>query len=658
MNHWRLAVVLGLMLVCALSAVADDTSQEAAAGDIPTVVEVTPAGIELVIGFNRIGEAMDRSEQLNEALGIVSQTDFRDEFDRFIGRGVVDFAGPAVIYALTGFETDTTDFTRLGACVFLQDPQSARATLGAEMELPDAQITGLKFGEPGFTMQGGFLERMLYAALGDDALRESFESPSLATELDPGVVDRLNAADILAIAKRGPMLDELWHGILPPAPVASEGAATDEEAQQLARQVQQLSQSIEWMTFAGNVALSDDTEPLPIGTRVGFSAICDHAADSESAALLEHLGNDNQPTTFTGLPAGDAVVAVAGKLDGSTHMGVVRYAADIAFQLWNSSHGLPDSLIGEQFLSTFEEAGEHLQGGRLAIYRNDDHAQHGRFAVVVIFDAEDPQAFLGDMRQLVRLANADEIAAADDAAPVTDDDIRALVTQLGDRTYRVRRSATNRLMLIGPRAVPFLQEGLEADSLELKTRARVILEQIEALNTFESRHFLGSDMFQNLEVEQRYIIAGEELADGAPVDLISTTITDEADQPFAQRLTSWLGPEWNRWRIAATDEHVVVVIGSRDDLLQQTMDNLNGTNVAQLETPAWQATERPHQFELHVDLRAFLPANTDADAQPPPATTTPGDLVSVGLAFARDTIHVDAFVPLGQLPVHGWPFGF
>ncbi len=659
MTLWRLTGVLCLTAACVSQSAADDaadgTDDAAAPETIPTVVDVTPAGVELVIGFNRLGEAMDRSQELNEALGIVNQNnDFRKEFDRFIGPGVVDFAGPVVIYALTGFETETTDFNRLGAAVYVQDPQAARVTLGADKALPDGETTSLTFGgAPGFMLTGGFQKRMVYASLGDNALRESIGQPNLASELDPGVVERLNAADVLAVAKRGPMLDELWDGILPPAPVAAEGA--DDESQKLARQVQQLTQSIEWMTFAGNVALNPDEAELPIGARFGFSAMCDHAPDSESAALLEHLGNDNQPTTFAGLPAGDSVVAVAGKLDGSTHMGVVRYVADIAFQQWNNSHGLPDSLIGEQFLSIFEEAGEHLQGGRLAIYRNEDHALDGRFAVVVIFDAEDPQAFLGDMRQLIRLANADEIAAADDAVAVTDDDIRALVTQLGDRTYRVRRSATNRLMLIGPRAVPFLREGMEADSLELRTRAKVILDQIEALNTFESRHFLGSDIFQNLEVEQRYIIGGEQLADGAPVDLISTSITDEADQPFAQRLTSWLGPDWNRLRIAATDEHIVVVMGSRDDLLQQTVDNLSGASGSQLDVPAWQVADRPHQFELHVDLQAFLPTDEAVDTEvPPPA---PG-LVSVGLAFARDTIHVDAFVPLGQLPVRGWPFGW
>lgn len=656
MTFRRLTGVLCLVAACVSRSEADDAAgAELAAETIPTVADVTPAGVELVIGFNRIGEAMDRSEDLNEALGIVSQTDFRDEFDRFIGRGVVDFAGPVVIYALTGFEAETTNFERLGAAVFVQDPQAARLTLGADKPLPDEQIASLKFGEPGFALTGGFQERMVYAALGTDALRESFESPSLASEIDPSVVERLNAADFLAVAKRGPMLEELWDGMLPPAPVAAEG--TDDEGQRLARQVQQLSQSIEWMTFTGNVALEDSDESPPVGMRFGFSAICDHAPDSESAALLEHLGNDHRPTTFDSLPAGNVVVAFAGKLDGSTHMGAVRYVADIAFQLWNNSHGLPDSLIGEQFLSVFEEAGDHLQGGRLAIYRNEDHDRYGRFAVVVILDADDPQAFLGDMRQLIRLANADEITAGDDAVAVTDDEIRELVAQLGDRTYRVRRAATNRLMLIGPRAVPFLQAGLEADSLELRTRARVILDQIEALNTFESRHFLGSDLFQDLEVEQRYVIAGERLADGAPVDLIVTTIANEADQPFAQRLTSWLGPDWDRWRIASTDEHIVVVMGSREDLLQQAIDNLNGASDMQLDVPAWEIADGPHQFELHVDIQAFLPDET-GDTRATPATDAPPGLVSVGLAFARDTIHVDAFVPLSQLPIHGWPFGW
>lgn len=661
MNLRPAAFVLAVFLTSAV--MADDATatgrEEVTDDDIPTVVEITPAGVELVIGFNRLGEAIDRSFALNEELGMnYGPNDAREEFDRMIGANVVDYAGPITIFALTGFHTDDegydVDFQRLGAAVFVQDARAARITLGSDEALPDNEVFQAGFGpaDPTFALPAAFQQRVLYATLGDN-FSEILDESSLANEFDPGVVERLNAADIVAIAQRGPMLDELWHGILPPAAPEVDDDAWNDEQRQLARQLQQLTASIKWMTFAGSVAFAADDATLPTGADFGFSAICDHAPDSESAALLQSLGSDNQPTTFDGLPEGDAIVAIAGKLDGSNEIAVVRYVADVAFQLWNGSRGLPDSLIGEQFLSIFEEAGEHVQGGRLAIYRNADHAAHGRFSVVVIVDVEDPQAFLAEMRQLVRLASADEIGEATETDVVTDDEIRALVQQLGDRTYRVRRSATNQLMLVGPRAIPFLREELDAESLELRTRAQVILDQIAALNTYESQHFLGSDLFRDLEVDQSYVIAGEQLDDGTPVDLISIAIANEADQPFAQLLSNWLGPHWNRWRLAATDDHIVLVLGSRDELLPKTLATLQGNVDTQLEVPEWNVTDRPHQLEMHVDLRAFLP---DGSTPGPVAPAAEKSLVSVGLAFARDTIHVDAFVPKSQLPVGGWPF--
>ncbi len=384
----------------------------------------------------------------------------------------------------------------------------------------------------------------------------------------------------MAIGRRGPLLEDFWEDALPAMAVDD---SVEEEQRQTAEQFQQLVQSVAWLTFTGNVVYDPAVSEAPVGAGFGLSLLCDHEEDSDTARLLTRLAGTNRSTNLEGLPPGDVVVAFASTLEGAEQHAFAKHVADVAANSWNTSNGLPKSLLVEQFLAVFEEAGKHTQGARVAVYQNSDHEADGRFGVVMIFDAEDPEAFLDEMQQLLRLTNADELAVAGDVDPVTDEEIRQLVQQLGDRLYRVRRDASNRLMLIGPRVVPFVREGLQANSLELRTRAAAILERLETLSSIESRHFFGSDLFEKLDLELSYVIGGGQLSDGRTADIITATIADESEQSYALQLTSWLGPDWGRIRIVQTDGHIVALVGSRTDLLEQAVRNLEGTGGESLE---------------------------------------------------------------------------
>ncbi len=669
MKPFAFAVCLLILLTISSTLIADDAAAaeesstvSTAAGDVPTLVEITPAGVDLVMGFNRLGEAFDRAFALNKALGLSFPTDdIRQQFEVGVGEGVVDFRGPLVVYAMSPFDYADRSIDRLGVAVVVNDPQSARVSLRVPEETLDAEIFTGKFGATRFPLPALFRDHALYATLRNEPMRELLEQGTLAGELDDDLRAELNAADFVALARRGRMLDEFWRDYLPAVDASLNAVIPDPEQQPIEEQFRQLIQSVESVAFAGNVIFDAETPAQISGGRFGLSMLCDHAEGSESAQLLAGLATDSTPTSLNGLPNGEVVVAFAGRFGSAEHLNFVRHVTDLAADMWNESRQLPDSLIAEQFLAVFEEGGEHLQGMRLGIYRNEELERHGSFSLLMIFDSENPQGFVEDMRQLIRLASADELAKVDEEV-LTEDEIRALVTQLGDRAFRTRRSASNRLMLVGPPAIPFLREGLEADSLELRTRAQVILDQMEALDTYESRHFLGSELFQGLKLEQRYVIAGEQLGDGTPVDFITYAIADEAHQPFAQQLATWLGPDWGRWRLAATDSHVVVLVGSDTELLTQALENLNEQDGESLELNSWGESSRPHQFEMHFDGNAFMRRDLRTETVDSAAGTVGSDegteLVSVGISVTRDAVHVDAFVPLSQMSASFWPFGF
>lgn len=54
-----------------------------------------------------------------------------------------------------------------------------------------------------------------------------------------------------------------------------------------------------------------------------------------------------------------------------------------------------------------------------------------------------------------------------------------LITELGASTYRKREAATEELLEIGPPALPSLREGLEHSDIEIRTRSRRIVAEIE-----------------------------------------------------------------------------------------------------------------------------------------------------------------------------------
>lgn len=667
MKRLRWAGILLISMVSAEVTSADDavdaTGSEADRA-APTVIDVTPVGIDLVIGVNRCEEAYDRMYALNAALSSGYMPDsFREQSDRLFGQGVVDYTGPMAIFGMSPFDTRNFPVERLGAVVAVQDPPTARTRMGAPDGLLDEQHFVGRFNEPRFSLPMAFRGHRLYISypsvdsphgVMDDILAQE----ELAGELDPDTRQRLDAADFVAIARRGPMLEDFWQETLP---VMAEDAAMEDEQRQIAQQLQQLVQSVALATFTGNVVSDEDASESLLGASAGISMLCDHADDSESAMLLANLAGQGRPATLESLPTGDVVVAYATNLAGPYQHAFARHLVEVVSDRWHSSHGLPDSLLAEQFLAIFEQAGNHTQGARVGVYRNDNLESHGQFGIVMILDTEDPDLFLTEIRQFIRLATADEIASAGDVAPVTDDEIRQLVEQLGDRLYRVRRDAANQLILIGPRVIPFVREGLTADSLELRTRAQTILTRLEELSSIESRHFFGSDLFKDLDLDLQYTIDGKTLDNERTVDVISARIGDEENQRFALQLATWLGPDWHRMHLAATDKHIVILVGSRIELLTMTIGNLEGVKSESIQLNHYGNVDRPSQFEIHVDLNAFLPDNSAAAASTDDASgaeepTTAVELASFALSITPQAVYIDAFAPLSQLRRNRWLF--
>jgi len=71
--------------------------------------------------------------------------------------------------------------------------------------------------------------------------------------------------------------------------------------------------------------------------------------------------------------------------------------------------------------------------------------------------------------------------SAASAAETVEDEIRALVTRLGDPSYAVRTEATRRLCMMGQRAIPALHRAADSGEFEIALGVRNILEVLDSL---------------------------------------------------------------------------------------------------------------------------------------------------------------------------------
>ncbi len=651
MNRKSIASLVPLCCLFFLGeVVADDAPMDEAFGEapVPSAVEISPADSEYLIGVNRLAAAYERFWRLADAIQDQDDTpDIRKFFlFRDLGRGVLNFDGPLSIFSM---EPEPRSFA-YGARWLVQDRVTAAQSLQAAAGLEDREEFRGHTRMPFIgTMPAAFDGMVL--TIGDAYSNQIRRSPIDRILASAPLTESLTEAECAALAEADAFavidgetsyVKEFWNQSL--APPRAESSESRTEEQQVQHEIWQLTQDVEWLTLGISVDFEDEEKVTPAGAIYETSFLLDHEAESGSSALLTRLSSD-RPATLAGLPAGDPLLIFTGEFAGEDNQTYYRQLAELGGRYWNRQRGYRDSLSVRQFYGIFEEVGEHMQGVRFAVYRNPDPNGMGVYSVVFIADADDPAALVEELRQMMRLARAEEVDVDDPSGAVTDEEIADLVRNLGDRLFRVRREATNRLLVIGTRATPLLEAALDDESLELRTRAKVILDHFATLQTDEARRFFGSDLLEQLDPDYRYIVAGETLSDGTPVDWISVTVPEES-QPHVQRLEAWLGTDWDRWRLVQTGDHVAVYIGSRPEMLEETLSCLRESAEPQLHVAGW-SEEEPHQFVLHLDAYEFVPAARWQPSQLEPGVE-PG-LTSFGLDFAADAVRIDAYSPVTQV---------
>jgi len=359
-------------------------------------------------------------------------------------------------------------------------------------------------------------------------------------------------------------------------------------------------------------------------------------------------------SSLAGLPDGPVVAAQAARGDGAQNAAIAKLFLDALLQnLPVRPRWLPAAADQPNFVGVFTEVWQHLQGHRVAVYRNADGRRQGLFSVVGILDTNDAARFLADMRQLARFSDGTSLDLAGKAARPDDvAEVEGLIRDLGDRKFRVRESATTRLSLIGEPALPYLDEAMKSDDAEVRIRARNIKVRILAVVAARREELLSKDLVGHVRPTFLFVPRAQTL-DGRRIDVVKVKLSGK-DTGAAGQLRQLFGPDWAMIRLAVQGNQVVVLVGSDTKLLAAALatlkDNRPGLAGAKFLAPFTRHGDPAHKAEFHVSLQAALAlahAEDLAGQGTPPSQGLA--LTSFALTVEPDRLQADVWVPTSEV---------
>ena len=358
--------------------------------------------------------------------------------------------------------------------------------------------------------------------------------------------------------------------------------------------------------------------------------------------VLDFLRSGNQSSSLGALPKGRLIAAQAVRSDGSQNRAMMRALLDHTLDFWIDKQRMMSLAERPTFVGLFDEIWQRLQGSRVAVYRNGDAAQ-GLFSMVAILDAEDPEEFLKEMRQLARFASPGELKLDGDDVQANDvATVEKLITELGDPSFRVRQSASLKLSLIGSPALPFLEKAVKSQDREVAIRARRLRQRIQNSLEARQRDVLSKSLLSNLTVRWGDFPKAE-TRKGLPIDILKMDLEGKS-QMAKSNLREAFGPEWSKIRIAVKGKKIVVLLGSNTDLLEETLVNLSKPKPAlseQKQLAEFHRRSPPgRRAEFHISLKELVPWVQGTGEAP-----ASSELTSLSLGVEKDSVELHLWVP-------------
>lgn len=509
--------------------------------------------------------------------------------------------------------------------------------------LASGNVVGLNVNTPfGRNNKGVGLvkDKWLYLAQSEKALRGILESPSLSNKVLPTRLDYWNRADVfmhvdfkeMGNASRMimgfPDVDDVYNDLRP-------------EEQQGVKKIIERVKTIPSMRMGMSI-----DEGIGVSVVGAFPSTVAEPMKKFWASLAGPEGK----STLHGLPEKDAVFAFAMKTDCDSLLPV--HALEQYLQM---AMGMKPKQTPKPKIDVVGALWKQINAVRLAIYRNANPESEGLLSAVIILDVEKPVQLITGMVVAAGIPPAKpEELESPKKKTVSKAEIQKWIANLSARRFQLREQATNKLREIGESILPFLEQVIKANKdAEAVRRAKdlkmgivgttelnpknlpLLIQQLPAVN--------GFSFISNVRQSQKH-----------QVDVIHARKAKEANvQSHLWR--TLLGPRWNQIQFVTRKNQIVIVLGSNDNRLSQTLTNLN-ENKAGLEKDkrliAFQKqSEDQRRIEVHMSLGQYVELfDVDTQKKLPKGLQT-DEFTSYSFTVTEKHLALDVWLPQSELSV-------
>jgi len=636
-----------LVAVAVLLAVAT-IATAAPAAPAPGVLDLVPEDAAFGLAIRDISDLKKKGDKLYVDAGLKEgelprfSTLFGELFGLVgIKAGVDENAPAAVIVAnpraagLTRVPIDLDILKLLVAAVPFTDLDKMAGNFNLKAaDLKDGKVVGAR-GRGIFLRVHG---RHLLLAADEKVAEKVFKGKTLAAVLPEAQRKSLAGSDILFHV--GPeWLGDSWGDFLK----EMRDKLSEDAGEANRKVIGDLVEALKAIRFGlGAIRIKD-------GIGVSLVAVLKDTVPEAARQALASLAGGTGACDLKGLPDGPVVLANAARGDGMQSARTMKVFADLALHEFVEAKWLLSATDHASVVTALTEVWKQLKGHRLAVYRNADPTRHGLFSAVAILDTTDGERFLADMKRLARLAGTEGLDLSDRGQKEDVAAVEKLVRDLGDDSFEVRESASNRLALIGEPALPLIDKALKSEDAEVRRRAEDLKAQIVAAAEARRKDLLSKETPWRLRPTFHFAAKPDERA-GHKIETARIHLTPK-DAPASKTLREALGPDWNRLRLVAHGKQVVVLLGSDDRLLDAALANLKdgkpGLAEARALAPFTRQADTGHQLELHASVATWLEWLRADDLRR--SKTVGKAFSSAALTVGPDRLRVDLWVPASEV---------
>ena len=383
--------------------------------------------------------------------------------------------------------------------------------------------------------------------------------------------------------------------------------------------------------------------------------------DGIASTTIARLKNPN-PTLLSGdsftisgdatlarLPAGKILVTHALQADSDSTGGIMGSLLSLArTALSNQIANVTRKDESFQMDGLLSTALSRVKGGHLVLYENEDRSRNGDFSLLGILTTDDPHTFVSDLTGLAPFMNAASMNDADATKKFPPAKIAALVKDLGNAHYQLRELAKLKLSLLGPHARAALKKAARSDDLETRLAAQQLLKNIEYEAATDRSDLIKGNLFKKLKPVFSYS-SRSEIWSTTEINILTMRFQGNAKN-IQNRMLSLFGPDWQKMKIAITENKVLFFLGTEISILKHA--------IARQKQP--RATLEGHKacrsfraramdetvFEFHAAVSRLASLLKQGVLEDDPATSKAVDRVSsIGVTFNENEVRIDTYTP-------------